>query len=142
MEKTYTFDFNLEAWLSGVEVEASSEKEARRKLEEVIEDALRNVGYVKNVDITDVDVDYNKDVVIKVKDITYDISEEDEEENDMTAEEIIKTLPTEMTIEVEGDEYYYYEKYGVEGSITEVIEERTGFLVDSFNYDVQEKEEE
>lgn len=142
MEKTYTFDFNLEAWLTGVEVEAENKTKAREKLEEVVEDALRNAGYLKNLEISHVDVEYNKDAVIKVTDIEYDITEEDEEENDMTAEEIIETLPTEMTIDVEGDEYYYYEKYGIENSIAEVIEERTGFIANNFQYSVQEKEEE
>lgn len=143
MEKTYTFDFNLEAWLTGVEVEAENKTKAREKLEEVIEDALRSVGYVKNVEISHVDVEYTRDAVINVTNINYLLDEDDyeSEEEYQAAKEVIDELPTEMTIEVPGDDYYYYEKYGVRASIIDVIEEKTGHLVDDFDYDVQEKEE-
>ena len=54
---TYTFDFNLEAWIDGLEIEADSEEEAFEKLRTMSFEDIVDQGYCKRHDISDIDVD-------------------------------------------------------------------------------------
>lgn len=81
----YSFDFNLEAWIQGVEIEADSYEEAERKLYKMTVEELIEAGYIHTSDLEDVDVEIlEADYKVKV----FDIEWEDEE----TAE-LLELLP-------------------------------------------------
>lgn len=56
-EKTYTCDFDIDAWISGVIIEAKDEKEAKEKLLEMSLEELIENGYVKSFKLTDIDIE-------------------------------------------------------------------------------------
>ena len=58
---TYTFDFNLEAWINGLEIEADSEEEAFEKLRTMSFEDIVDQGYCKRHDISDIDVESDDD---------------------------------------------------------------------------------
>lgn len=57
----YTFDFNLSAWIRDLEIEADSLEEAKEKFLERSVSDLIDEGYVKDYDITDLDIDIEED---------------------------------------------------------------------------------
>lgn len=89
----YSFDFNLEAWIQGVEIEADSYEEAESKLYKMTVEELIEAGYIHTSDLDDVDVEIlEADYKVRV----FDIEWEDEE----TAE-LLELLPKsvkEMTV--------------------------------------------
>lgn len=56
----YIFDFNLEAWVRGVEIEADNHDEAINKLLKKDVSELIELGYVHDSDLSD--IDYEKEV--------------------------------------------------------------------------------
>lgn len=56
----YIFDFNLEAWVRGVEIEADNYDEAINKLLKKDVSELIDLGYVHDSDLSD--IDYEKEV--------------------------------------------------------------------------------
>lgn len=81
----FKFDFNLEAWIQGVEIEAESYEEAERKLYKMTVEELIEAGYIHTSDLNDVDVEIlEADYKVKV----FNIEWEDEE----TAE-LLELLP-------------------------------------------------
>lgn len=81
----FKFDFNLEAWIQGVEIEAESYEEAERKLYRMTVEELVEAGYIHDSDLDDVDVEI---LEADYKVIVFDIEWEDEE----TAE-LLELLP-------------------------------------------------
>ena len=53
----YTFNFNLEAWVAGVEIEADSYEEALDELHKKTAEELLEEGYIKESDISSIDCD-------------------------------------------------------------------------------------
>ena len=81
----FKFDFNLEAWIQGVEIEAESYKEAESKLYKMTVEELIEAGYIHTSDLDDVDVEIlEADYKVRV----FNIEWEDEE----TAE-LLELLP-------------------------------------------------
>jgi hypothetical protein len=81
----YSFDFNLQAWIQGVEIEADSYEEAESKLYKMTVEELIEAGYIHTSDVEDVDVEIlESDYKVRV----FDIEWEDEE----TAE-LLELLP-------------------------------------------------
>lgn len=79
---TYTFDFNLSAWIRGLEIEADNEDEAREKLYAMKVADIIDEGYCSNFDITDVDVESDEEYIEDEDDDDYEEEieyEEDEE---------------------------------------------------------------
>lgn len=89
----YSFDFNLEAWIQDVEIEADSYEEAESKLYKMTVEELIEAGYIHTSDLDNVDVEIlEADYKVRV----FDIEWEDEE----TAE-LLELLPksvNEMTV--------------------------------------------
>ena len=89
----YSFDFNLEAWIQDVEIEADSYEEAESKLYKMTVEELIEAGYIHTSDLDNVDVEIlEADYKVRV----FDIEWEDEE----TAE-LLELLPKsvkEMTV--------------------------------------------
>ena len=91
-------DFILNAWIKGVEVEATSYEDAVAKLYQMTFDELIETGFSKDFTISDVAGQVvEKQVKVKIYDIDYDI----EEDNYFNPEEyisVINSLPTTLTV--------------------------------------------
>ena len=84
------FDFVLEAWMQGVEIEADSYEEALRKLYAMDVEDLISEGYIKESDIKQEEgVITEKTVKVRAYDIDYDVEPEDVDENE---EKLIKAI--------------------------------------------------
>lgn len=59
-EKTFTFDFNLNAWIRGLEIEADSYEEALEKFKMMSFSDIALNGYAKDFEVSDVDVEYEE----------------------------------------------------------------------------------
>lgn len=59
--KRFTFNFDLDAWVRGVEIEANSYEEALDELTSMDFDDIISEGYVKSFDINNVDYDLEDD---------------------------------------------------------------------------------
>lgn len=90
-------DFNLNAWIKGVEVEATSYEDAVTKLHQMTFDELIETGFSKDFTISDVDGQVvEKQVKVKIYDIDYDV-EEDDYFNPEEYINVINSLPTTLT---------------------------------------------
>jgi hypothetical protein len=90
-------DFNLNAWIKGVEVEATSYEDAVTKLHQMTFDELIETGFSKDFTISDVDGQVvEKQVKVKIYDIDYNV-EEDDYFNPEEYISVINSLPTTLT---------------------------------------------
>jgi hypothetical protein len=90
-------DFNLNAWIKGVEVEATSYEDAVTKLRQMTFDELIETGFSKDFTISDVDGQVvEKQVKVKIYDIDYNV-EEDDYFNPEEYISVINSLPTTLT---------------------------------------------
>lgn len=91
-------DFNLSAWIKGVEVEATSYEDAVAKLYQMTFDEIIETGFSKDFTISDVDGQVvEKQVKVKVYDIEYDV-EEDDYESPEAYIQFINSLPTTLRL--------------------------------------------
>ena len=133
---TVNLNFNLEAWVKSLNIEAASEEEAIRKLMDMTLAEIIEEGAVvdSNLKITDVDTEVHEyDLVVSVSDITYDL---DPEVMDTSVIEYLKgLLPTKRTFTLSGissdDE--------IEDRIRDEIYGETDYDAADFKYDVLEK---
>ena len=137
------FDFLLEAWMQGVEIEADSYEEALRKLYAMDVEDLISEGYIKESDIKQEEgVITEKTVKVRAYDIDYDVEPEDVDENEELTEdeldakiaEVKESLPSELTFEfdIEPDE-------DIEDRIADEITLETDWLVNNFKYVIVEE---
>lgn len=112
---TYTFDFNLQAWIQNVEIEAENYEEAVQKLNTMDIDDLISEGYVKRYDIDDVDCESDED----------DYEEEDEEEDDFLDDEDIENESLTESIKTVNNG-----RYTIKYNENEIDEEDVKELVD------------
>ena len=137
------FDFVLEAWMQGVEIEADSYEEALRKLYAMDVEDLISEGYIKELDIKQEEgVITEKTVKVRAYDIDYDVEPEDVDENEELTEdeldakiaEVKESLPSELTFEfdIEPDE-------DIEDRIADEITLETDWLVNNFKYVIVEE---
>lgn len=129
-------NFNLEAWVKSLNIEAASEEDAIKKLmsmslAEIVEgDAVVD----SNLKITDVDTEIQEyDLVVSVSDITYNF--EPEITNISVIEYLKGILPTTRTFTLSGissdDE--------IEDCIRDEIYHETDYEAADFKYDILEK---
>lgn len=94
-------DFNLSAWIKGVEVDATSYEDAVSKLYQMSFEEILETGFSKDFTISDVDGQViEKQVKVKVYDIEYDVEYGDE--SDYESPEVyiqfINSLPTTLAV--------------------------------------------
>lgn len=133
---TVNLNFNLEAWIKSLNIEATSEEDAIKKLmsmtlAEIIEEGAVVDSAMKFTEIETEVREY--DLVVSVTDITYDL---DPEVMDTSVIEYLKgLLPTKRTFTLEGissdDE--------IEDRIRDEIYGETDYDAADFKYDVLEK---
>ncbi len=72
---TYKFDFNLSAWISSIEIEASSKEEALEQLMQMPISDLINEAEVKETSISDIDTEIVEEyVTVEVSNISVEPS--------------------------------------------------------------------
>lgn len=128
------FDFNLSAWIKGVEVEATSYEEALSKLHQMTFDELIETGFSKDFTIEDVDGSVmERTVKVKVYDIEYDV-EEDDYESPEDYIQFINSLPTtlRLALTVEPDD-------DIEDLIADEILYETKQTVNNFRFMILEE---
>ena len=106
---TYTFDFNLEAWIRGLEIEADSYEEAVQQLNNLSLDDIASEGYVQDISITDIDYESDED----------DYIDDDDEDDFLDDEDIDESLNE--------DEDYDYVYCVVDTSNDKYIEENIDY---------------
>jgi hypothetical protein len=127
-------DFNLSAWIKGVEVEATSYEDAVAKLHQMTFDEIIETGFSKDFTISDVDGQVvEKQVKVKVYDIEYDV-EEDDYESPEAYIQFINSLPTtlRLNLTMEPDDY-------IEDLIADEILYETKQTVNTFRFMILEE---
>ena len=133
------FNFNLEAWIEGVEIEADSEEEAREKLYRMNAQELIEAGYVNTSDVDDVESEViEKTLRVRAFDIEYDIEEDDYEDKEDYIQ-IINSLPTELEVEITVDKDLAKYHLDEEDLIADEITLETNRLVKTFKYTILEE---
>ena len=128
------FDFNLSAWIKGVEVEATSYEKALSKLHQMTFDELIETGFSKDFTIEDVDGSIaERTVKVKIYDIEYDV-EEDDYTNPEEYIKVLNSLPATLTatIIVEYDD-------DLEDLVADEILYQTKQTANSFNFIIIEE---
>lgn len=128
------FDCNLNAWVTGIEIEADSYDNALAKLYSMTFDQLIEEGLTKEFKIDDVGaVLLEETLKVRVYDIDYSIEEEDYDSPEEYTK-ILNSLPDELVLTIvsapEDD---------LESLIADEITYKTNWLVNNFNYIVIEK---
>lgn len=133
------FNFNLKAWIEGVEIEADSEEEAREKLYRMNAQELIEAGYVHTSDVDDVDGEViEKTLKVRAFDIEYDIEEDDYEDKEEYIQ-TINSLPTELEVEITVDKDLAKYHLDEEDLIADEITLETNRLVKNFKYTILEE---
>lgn len=133
------FNFNLEAWIEGVEIEADSEEEAKEKLYRMNAQELIEAGYVNTSDVNDVEGEViEKTLRVRAFDIEYDIEEDDYEDKEEYIQ-IINSLPTELEVEITVDKDLAKYHLDEEDLIADEITLETNRLVKTFKYTILEE---
>ena len=94
-------DFNLSAWIKGVEVDATSYEDAVSKLYQMSFEEILETGFSKDFTISDVDGQViEKQVKVKVYDIEDDVEYGDESDYESPEAYIqfINSLPTTLAV--------------------------------------------
>ena len=128
------FDFNLNAWLTGVEIKADSYDNALATLYSMTFDQLIEEGYCRDFKLDNLGSQVLEEVLkVKVYNIDYSI-EEDDYETPEEYNQIINSLPDTLVLDilVEADE-------DLEERIADEITYETNWLVKNFNYMIIEK---
>lgn len=128
------FDFNLNAWIKGIEVDADSYEDALVKLHGMSFEELVELGYSKEFKLDDVDGSViEKTVKVKAYDIEYSIEEEDYDSPDEYTQ-VVNALPSELVLEirVEPDD-------DLEELIADEITYKTNWLVEHFSFMILEE---
>lgn len=129
-------NFNLEAWIKSLNIEATSEEDAIKKLMSMTFAELIEEGAVVDsaMKFTEIETEVREyDLVVSVTDITYDL---DPEVMDISVIEYLKgLLPTKRTFTLEGissdDE--------IEDRIRDEIYGETDYDAADFKYNILEK---
>jgi hypothetical protein len=129
-------NFNLEAWVKSLNIEAASEEDAIKKLMDMTLAEILEEGAVVDsaMKFTEIETEVSEhDLVVSVSDITYDL---DPEIMDVSVIEYLKGfLPTARNFTltgITGDD-------DIEDSIRDEIYGETGYDAVSFNYEILEK---
>lgn len=140
------FDFDLDACIQGLTIEASSVENAKEKLnslssEELLELLLEDdEAIIKDHNIGDIEYIITEQLVdVEIYDIQYDIQDYDLEDQGLSDDEIFKavqkakeSLPSYLkfcNVELE-------ENDDIEEILADAISDETGFCVQNFSYKI------
>jgi hypothetical protein len=128
------FNFNLNAWINGVEIEADSEEQAKEILFGMTFSELLEDGYCKDFSIADLGAEVvERTVKVKAYDITYSI-EEDDYESPEEYNQIVNSLPDSLVLTV-----VLSPEDDLEETIADEITYETNWLVENFRFMILEE---
>ena len=137
------FDFNLDAWIQNLEIEADSEEQAKEKLMSMsLEDMVEAGAYMKDFNVETVDTEITEAVyTVKVISIDYAIDSYDVDEFDTMSDEEVEaeiakvkaSLPQELELEIE------CEPDDLDDYVADAISDETGWLVNDCEYEIVSK---
>lgn len=128
------FNFNLNAWINGVEIEADSEEQAKEILFGMTFSELLEDGYCKDFSIADLGAEVvERTVKVKVYDITYSI-EEDDYESPEEYNQIVNSLPDSLVLTI-----VLSPEDDLEEAIADEITYETNWLVENFRFMILEE---
>jgi hypothetical protein len=128
------FNFNLNAWINGVEIEADSEEQAKEILFGMTFSELLEDGYCKDFSIADLGAEVvERTVKVKAYDITYSI-EEDDYESPEEYNQIVNSLPDSLVLTV-----VLSPEDDLEEAIADEITFETDWLVENFRFMILEE---
>ena len=130
-------NFNLNAWIKHLKVEADSEQDAINKLKSMTLDEIFSEAYLdtySEFEVSDIDTTIDEyTLVVKVTDVEYDL---DPEIMDISVIEYLKNfLPTEYTLTLED----VADSDDVEDLINDAIFHETNYDTKSFEFQIIEK---
>jgi len=137
------FDFNLNAWIQGIEIEADSVEQAQEKLSSMsLEDMIEAGACIKDSDVESVDAEITEATyTVKVVSVdyaieSYDVDELDEMSDEEVEAEIARvkaSLPQELELEIEcaPDDLDDY--------VADAISDETGWLINDCEYEIVSK---
>ena len=131
------FDCNLEAWATGIEIEADSYEDALAELHSMTFEELVEAGYEKDFKLDDIDGSIiERTVKVKVYDIEYDVEygEADDYESPEAYIQFINSLPSSLTLTltVEPDD-------DIEDLIADEILYETNWVATNFRFIILEE---
>lgn len=130
----FRFNFNLEVWVDGIEIDAKDYDSAVEELYKMAVKEYFEEGYDRNSHISDVEGEViEKTIKVKAYDIEYDV-EEDDYENPEEYIEVINSLPSELVFEITLDPTDDEEEL-----IADEITYKTDWLVKNFRYTIIEE---
>lgn len=128
------FDFNVDAWIIGVEVEGRSYENALENLYQMTLGELLEEGSVRDFTLGDIGSTITeKTLKVKAYDIEYNI-EEDNYESPEEYTQIINSLPTDLVLELNVEP-----EDDLEELIADEITYKTDWLVMNFKYMIIEE---
>ena len=128
------FNFNLNAWINGVEITADSEEQAKEILFSMPFSELIEEGYCKDFSIADLGAEViERTVKVKAYDIAYSI-EEDDYESPEEYNQIINSLPDSLVLTV-----VLSPEDDLEEVIADEITYETNWLVENFRFMILEE---
>ena len=137
------FDFNLDAWIQNLEIEADSVEQAKDKLMSMsLEDMIEAGAYMKHFNIDSVDTEITEATyTVKVVSIDYAIESYDVDEFDTMSDEEVEaeiarvksSLPQELELEIE------CEPDDLDDYVADAISDETGWLVNDCEYEIVSK---
>ena len=137
------FDFNLDAWIQNLEIEADSVEQAKDKLMSMsLEDMIEAGAYMKDFNIDSVDTEITEATyTVKVVSIDYAIESYDVDEFDTMSDEEVEaeiarvksSLPQELELEIE------CEPDDLDDYVADAISDETGWLVNDCEYEIVSK---
>jgi len=137
------FDFNLDAWIQNLEIEADSIEQAKDKLMSMsLEDMIEAGAYMKDFNIDSVDTEITEATyTVKVVSIDYAIESYDVDEFDTMSDEEVEaeiarvksSLPQELELEIE------CEPDDLDDYVADAISDETGWLVNDCEYEIVSK---
>lgn len=137
------FDFNLNAWIQGLEIEADSVEQAQEKLLSMsLEDMIDAGAYIKDSAVDSVDAEITEATyTVKVVSVDYAIESYDVDEFDVMSDEAIEaeiarvksSLPQELELEIE------CEPDSLDSYVADAISDETGWLINDCEYEIVSK---
>lgn len=126
------FNFNIEAWIKELQIEAESEQEALDKLNSMTLAEILEAGAIvdSTIEINDVEATViENDLVVKIENIEYDFGTKER-----VADYLRARLPKEQTITLRG----VTNKDDIEERLKDEILLATDYEVKSFDFEILE----
>lgn len=137
------FDFNLNAWIQGLEIEADSIEQAKEKLLSMsLEDMIDTDAYIKDSVVGSVDAEITEATyTVKVVSVDYAVESYDVDEFDTMSDEEVEaeiarvkaSLPQELELEIE------CKPDDLNEMVAEAISNETGWLTNYYEYEIVSK---